>query len=53
MLQTDNTPFRLCITKINSTLVDNAEGLNIFMLMYNLLEYSQIYSMTLGGLWNY
>ena len=38
--------------KINNTLVDSAEDLDIVMLMYNLLEYSQNYSMT-GCLWNY
>ena len=33
--------------KINSTLIDNAEGLD------NLLEYSQNYSLTSGSLLNY
>ena len=33
--------FRLCISKINSTLLDNVENLDIVMPMYNLLEYSQ------------
>ena len=33
----NNTPFRSCITKINSTLIDNAEDLTIVMPMYNLL----------------
>ena len=54
--------FRSCISKINSTLIDNGEDpdidmpmedLDIGMLMYNLLEYIQNYSMTLGNLWNY
>ena len=31
------------ISKINSTLIDNAEDLDILKLMYNLLEYSQKY----------
>ena len=39
--------------KNNSTLIDNAEDLNIIMLMYNLLQYSQNYSMTSGSLQNY
>ena len=39
--------------KINNTLIDSAEDLDIVMLMYNLLEYSPNYSMTSGGLWNY
>ena len=38
----NNAPFRSCISKINSTLIDNAENLDTVMLMYNLLEYSQI-----------
>ena len=48
-----NVPFRSCISKIDSTLIDNAEDLNIAMLMYKLLEYSQHYSMISGSLWNY
>ena len=53
----NNAPFRSCITKINSKLIDKAEDLNIVMPMYNLsqsieLEYSQNYSMTSGSLWN-
>ena len=46
-------PFRLCITKINNTLVDNPEDLDIVMSMYKLLEYSDNYSMTSESLWNY
>ena len=34
----NNASFRSCITKINSTLIDNAEDLDIVMPMYNLLE---------------
>ena len=36
--------------KINGTLIGNAEDLAIVMPMYNLLEYSQNYSMTPGSL---
>ena len=49
----NNAPFRSCISKINSTLIHNAEDLDIVMLIHNLLEYSQYYSMTSGNLWNY
>ena len=49
----NNGPFRSCISKINSTLIDNVEDLDIVMLMYHLLEYSQNYSMTSRSLWNY
>ena len=46
----NNALFRSCITKINSTLIDNAENRNIAMPMFNLLEYSKNYSMTSGSL---
>ena len=48
----NNAPFRSCNLKINSTLIDNAEDIDIVMPMYNLLEYSQNYFMTSGSLWN-
>ena len=49
----NNAPFRSCISKINSPFIDNAEYLDIVMAMYNLLEYSDNYSMTSVSLWNY
>ena len=49
----NNTPFINCISKINNTLIDNAEDLDIVMPMYNLLEYSKNYRNTAGSLWNY
>ena len=49
----NNAPFRSCISKINNTFIDNAEDLDIVMPMYNLLEYSENYSMTSGSLWNF
>ena len=33
--------------------MENAEDLDIVIPMYNLLEYSDNYFMTLGSLWNY
>ena len=39
---TNNTPFRSCISKINSTLIDNAEDLNTVMPICNLLEHIKI-----------
>ena len=44
-------PFRTSVSKINNTFIDSAEGLD--MLMYNLLEYSENYSMKSGSLWNF
>ena len=48
----NNALFESCILKINNTFIDNAEYLDIVMLMYNLLEYSDSYSMASGSLWN-
>ena len=39
--------------QINNTIIDNAEDPNIVMPMYNLLKYSDKYSMTSGSFWNY
>ena len=46
-------PFISCITKINNTLIDNAEDLDIVMPLHNLIEYSKNYLKTSGSLWNY
>ena len=47
----NNAPFISCISKINGVLVENAEGLDIVMPMYNLLEYSKSYLKISGSLW--
>ena len=39
----NNALFVSCISKINNTLTDNAEDLDIVMPIYNLLEYSKNY----------
>ena len=49
----NNAPFRSCISKINITFVDNAEDDATVKPLYNLLEYSDNYSMASGSLWNY
>ena len=49
----NNAPFRSCISKVKNTFIDSAEDLNIVMLMYSLIEYSDNYSKTFGSLWNY
>ena len=46
-------PFRKCRTEINKTFVDEADHINIAMLMYNLIEYSDNYSETFGSLWQF
>ena len=49
----NNAPFISCISKINGAKIDNAKGLDVVMLMYNLLEYSKNYRKTTRSLWNY
>ena len=46
-------PFTNCISEINNTQVDNAKDINIVMLMYKLIEYSDNYAKTTGSLWQY
>ena len=46
-------PFTNCIRKINNTQIDNAECIDIVILVYNLIEYSDNYSKTSGSLWQY
>ena len=46
-------PFTNVISEINNTQIDNAEDLDIVMLMYNLIDYSDNYSKTFGRLWQY
>ena len=46
-------PFTKCITHINDEHVDNADNLDIIMLMYNLLEYNDNCSNTSGSLWQF
>ena len=39
--------------KTNNTFINNAEDLDIAMPMYDLVEYSDNYSLTTGTFWNY
>ena len=49
----DCASFNNCISEINNTQIDNAEDIDIVMSMYNLIEYSDNYAKTSGGLWKY
>ena len=49
----NNAPFINCISKINGVQIDNAEDLDVVMLMYNLFEQSKNYKKTTDSLWNY
>ena len=42
-----------CITKIDGTTKDDAEDLDLFVSMYNLIEYSSNCSETTRSLWFY
>ena len=46
----NNEPFTSCVSKVNNTLIDNEEDLDIVMFMYNLIEYSKNYRKTAGSL---
>ena len=46
-------PFTKCITRINNTDIDNANDIDFVMPMYNIIEYSDHYSITSGSLWQY
>ena len=46
----NNAPFINCISKISGVQIDNAEGLDVVMPMYSLLEYSKNYRKTTGSL---
>ena len=50
---TRNALFRSCISNINNIFIYNAEDLDIVVPMYNLLEYSNNYFLTLEILWSY
>ena len=45
--------FTDCISKISNAQIDNAKDIDIVMLMYNSIEYSDNYSKTCGSLWQY
>ena len=49
----NSAPFSSCILKINSQLIEDAQDLDIVMLMDNLLYYSKNFRKTTGSFWNY
>ena len=46
-------PFSNCKSRTSNTQVEDAHDINLVMLIYNLLEYSDNYSKTFGVLWQY
>ena len=47
------TPFTDCIIETNNTQIDNAKDMDVVMLMYNWIEYSNNYLELLGSLRQY
>ena len=47
------SPFTSCISRINNTKIDNSQYNDAVMPMYNLIEYSNIYSEASGILFQY
>ena len=45
--------FTDCIREINNTQVNNSKDIDVVMLMYNLIEYSNNYSKASVSLWQY
>ena len=45
--------FTNCISEINNTQAGNVKDIDIVMLMYNLIEYSDNYSKISGRMWQY
>ena len=55
-LKKKNAPFTSCISKINNTLIDNVDDLEILMPLYNLIDdwlYNTNYLKRTESLWNY
>ena len=44
------TTFTDCISEINNMQIDNAKDIDVIMNMYDLIEYSELYSQTSGSL---
>ena len=49
----NSAPFTKCINRINSKDIHTPQDIDIIMPMYNLIEYSDNYSKTSVGLWQY
>ena len=46
-------PFTDCISEIDNNVIDKAKYVDVVTPKYNLTEYSDNYSKTSGGLWQY
>ena len=46
-------PFTDCISEINNTQISNAKDIDMVILVYNWIQYSDNYLKTSGSLWQY
>ena len=53
IIKGDQAPFIKCLREIDETTIDDAEDLDLVMLMYNLIEYNSNYHETTESLWIY
>ena len=49
----NSAPFAVCTTQINNTQIEDAKDFEVVILMYDLIEYSNNYSVTTASLWQY
>ena len=49
----NSAPFAVCTTQINNTQIEDAKDFQVVILMYDLIEYSNNYSVTTASLWQY
>ena len=49
----NSAPFTVCTTQINNTQIEDAKDFEVVILMYDLIEYSNNYSVTTASLWQY
>ena len=47
------SPFTDCVCEISNTQLENERYIDVVMPMYNLIQYSDDYSKTSGGFWQY
>ena len=49
----NSAPFTISTTQINNTQIEDAKDFEVVILMYDLIEYSNNYSVTTASLWQY
>ena len=49
----NSAPFTISTTQINNTQIEDAKDFEVVILMYDLIEHSNNYSVTTASLWQY